>query len=467
MLKYKFPENFWWGAATSGPQSEGFHQKVHKNIMDYWYESEKTAFFDGVGPFTTSNFYETYREDIRLLKKVGMNSFRTSIQWTRLIKDFTTGEVDEAGSKFYSDMIDEFIKAGIEPVINLYHFDMPMELQQKYNGWYAREVVDLFVKYAAIAFDLFGDRVKYWAVFNEPMVVPEAAYMYGFHYPKYIGKGEDALQIIYHQVLATAKTIAVFKKSKAHENGAKISTILNLTPAYPATNGKADVEASEFVDDFFNNVFVETAIHGEFPQKLVEILKRDGVLWKSEDGDANIIKENTVDFLGVNYYHPRRVKARKEALADDAFEQWMPDRYFEPYDWPQKRINPYRGWEIYPQAIYDIAIVMRDKYPHTPWFISENGMGVEGEQQYRDESGKINDTYRISFYKEHLQWLHKAIAEGSHCFGYHAWCGFDCWSWNNAYKNRYGFIAVDLKTQKRSIKASGYWYQKVSENNGF
>lgn len=467
MKEYKFQEKFWWGAATSGPQTEGFHNKSHKNIMDYWFEVGREDFFEQVGPSVASNFYETYKEDIKLLKEIGMNSFRTSIQWTRLIKDLETGEIDQEGRIFYDNVINEFLNAGIEPIINLFHFDMPIELQQQYDGWSSRKVVELFVKYAETAFNLFGDRVKYWSVFNEPMVVPEAGYMYGFHYPKLIGEGKKAIQIIYHQVLATAKTIEVFRNSEASKNGAKISTILNLTPAYPATQSKEDVEASEFVDDFFNNIFVETAIKGKFPRKLVEVLEKDGVLWKSESGDDKIISENTVDFLGVNYYHPKRVKARVNALPELLSKQWMPDIYFEEYDWPEKRVNPYRGWEIFPKAIYDIAISMRDKYPNTPWFISENGMGVEGEEKYIDAAGKINDDYRIDFYEEHLAWLHQAITEGSKCFGYHAWTGFDCWSWNNAYKNRYGFIAIDLKTQKRTIKKSGYWFKKIIENNGF
>ncbi|MDL2276576.1 glycoside hydrolase family 1 protein [Breznakia sp. OttesenSCG-928-G09] len=466
MKEYKFPNNFWWGAATSGPQTEGFYGKAHKNIMDYWYETKKEDFFNGVGPDIASDFYHTYQDDIKLMKEIGMNSFRTSIQWSRLIKDLETGEIDKTAKKFYDNVIDSFIAAGIEPVINLYHFDMPIELQQKYDGWLSRETIDLFVLYAKQAFALFGDRVKYWAVFNEPMVVPEAGYMYGFHYPNKKGEGKKAVQIMYHEVLATAKTIQAFKESKAAANGGKICTILNLTPAYPASDDKADQEASQFVDDFFNNVFVETAINGKFPEALVKKLRKDGVLWKSETDDEHIIKENTVDFLGVNYYHPKRVMARKHALPKE-ITQWMPDLYFEEYDWPEKRINPYRGWEIYPKAVYDIAIMMKEKYPNTPWFMSENGMGVEGEENYRNEQGEIEDDYRIDFYKEHLTWLHKAIAEGSDCFGYHAWTGFDCWSWNNAYKNRYGFIGIDLKTQKRSIKKSGYWFKEVTEKNGF
>lgn len=467
MKEYRFPKKFWWGAATSGPQSEGFYGKPHKSIMDHWYEISKADFFDGVGPFIASNFYQTYREDIAMMKEIGMNSFRTSIQWTRLIKDFTTGEVDRQAKTFYDNVIDELLAAGIEPVINLYHFDMPEELQAKYDGWASRETIALFVKYAKVAFALFGDRVRYWAVFNEPMVVPEAGYMYGFHYPKKIGEGKLAVQIMYHQILTTAKTIEAFKQSKAAKHGAKISTILNLTPAYPATESAADLEASAFVDDFFNTIFVETAVHGTFPKQLVERLEEDGVLWEAQPEDAEIIANNTVDFLGVNYYHPKRVKARVSPLPKALQKGWMPDLYFEEYDWPEKRMNPYRGWEIYPQAIYDIAMTMKHKYPTMPWYISENGMGVEGEANYRNAEGRIIDDYRIAFYEEHLVWLHRAIAEGSNCFGYHAWTAFDCWSWNNAYKNRYGFIAIDLATQKRTIKQSGYWLKRVSEQNGF
>ena len=134
---------------------------------------------------------------------------------------------------------------------------------------------------------------------------------------------------------------------------------------------------------------------------------------------------------------------------------------------PGCRMNPYRGWEIYPKAIYDIAIHVRDHLSNIPWYISENGMGVEGEERFRNADGFIEDDYRIDFIKEHLQWLHKAMQEGSNCFGYHLWTPIDCWSWSNAYKNRYGFIALDLKTQEKTIKKSGDWIRDVIANHGF
>ncbi len=245
----------------------------------------------------------------------------------------------------------------------------------------------------------------------------------------------------------------------------QIGIILNLTPAYPRSDSEEDLNASHFADDFFNRSFLDPAVKGKFPETLVKVLEKDNVLWDSTEEEMEIIYHNTVDFLGVNYYHPKRVKAQEHP--EKYINPWNPDKYFEEYEWPEARMNPYRGWEIYPRALYDIAKNIQDNYGNIPWFISENGMGVEGEEKYKDTNGNIQDDYRIEFYKEHLAWLAKAIEEGSSCFGYHTWTALDCWSWNNAYKNRYGFISIDLETQKRNIKKSGYWYKKVSENNGF
>lgn len=463
--KYIFPEGFWWGSATSGPQSEGNFNKRNKNIFDYWYEIEPEAFFDRIGPDVTSNFYNSYKEDIAMIKEIGLNSLRTSIQWTRLIKNFETGEVDEDGVKFYNNVIDEIIKNGMIPVMNLHHFDLPIELYEKYGGWESKHVVDLFVKFAKVAFDLFADRVKYWTTFNEPIVIVEGEYLYKFHYPKIVD-GKKAMQVLYNLNLASAKVIKEYKDGGYGKDGGQIGIVLNLTPAYPrdAKNEK-DLEASKIADNFFNNSFLNPAVKGEFPKDLVKLLKDENVLWKYTNEELDIIKNYTVDFLGVNYYQPRRVKAKETDF--DNSNGWMPDKYFDNYEMPGRRMNIYRGWEIYPEAIYDIAINIRDNYNNIPWYISENGMGVEGEDKFINSEGYIEDDYRIDFLKEHLSYLHKAIEEGSNCFGYHSWTPIDCWSWTNAYKNRYGYIAVDLNTQKKTIKKSGKWIKEVSKNNGF
>lgn len=460
-IKYKFPKDFWWGSATSGPQSEGSFNKLHKNVFDYWYDIEPEAFFNKVGPEVASNFYNSYKEDLGMIKEIGLNSFRTSIQWTRLIKDFETAEPDEEGVRFYNAVIDECIKNDLKLVINLHHFDLPVELYDKYGGWESKKVVDLYVKFAKKAFELFGDRVKYWTTFNEPMVVVEGEYLYKFHYPK-ISDGKKAVQVMYNLNLASAKAIQAFREGK--QDG-KIGIVLNLTPSYPRSNSEEDLKAAAFAEDFVNRSFLDPSIKGEFPENLVKTLKKDKVIWESTEEELSIIKENTIDFLGVNYYQPRRVKAKEEKF--DEKRAWMPDKYFDNYEMPGRRMNPYRGWEIYPQSIYDIAINIRDNYNNIPWYISENGMGVEGEERYINEDGIIEDNYRIDFLKEHLAYLHKGIEEGSNCFGYHTWTPIDCWSWSNAYKNRYGFIALDLETQKKTIKKSGRWIKEVSLNNGF
>lgn len=462
--KFIFPENFLWGSATSGPQSEGRFNKKHDSVFDHWYDIEPDAFFDKVGPNVASNFYNSYKEDLAMIKEIGLNSFRTSIQWTRLIKDFETAEVDEDGVRFYNDMIDECLKNGLIPIINLHHFDLPVELYKKYGGWESKHVVDLFVKFAEKAFELFGDRVKYWTTFNEPIVVVEGQYLYKFHYPCLVD-GKKAAQVMFNINLASAKAIEAYRKGEYNKDGGKIGIVLNLTPSYPRSESKEDLAAAKFADDFFNNSFLDPAIKGKFPEYLVEKLTEDKVLWEATEEEIAIIKDNTIDFLGVNYYQPRRVKAKEEAY-DEALG-WMPDKYFDNYIMPGRRMNPYRGWEIYPEAMHDIAMNLKNNYNNIPWYISENGMGVEGEDRYKNEDGIIEDDYRIDFIKEHLEHLHRGIEEGSNCFGYHTWTPIDCWSWLNAYKNRYGYISVDLDTQKKTIKKSGRWIKEVTENNGF
>ena len=459
-----FPKNFLWGSATSGPQCEGNFNKAHKSVFDYWFEKEPEAFHNQIGPEITSNFYNSYKEDIKMLKDIGLNSFRTSIQWTRLIKDLESGEVDEDGVRFYNEVIDECIANEITPIMTLHHFDLPVELYEKYGGWESKYVVELFVKFAEKAFELFADRVKTWVTFNEPIVVVEGQYLYKFHYPLVVD-GKKAMQVLYNINLASAKAINAFKKGKYNKDNGQIGIILNLTPSYPRSNDEKDKVAAKFADDIFNNAFLNPAIKGEFPKSLVEILIKDEVIWNSTEEEMNIIKNNTIDFLGVNYYQPRRIKAKEEEF--DNSNGWMPDKYFDNYEMPGRRMNIYRGWEIYPEALYDIAINLKDNYDNIPWYVSENGMGVEGEEKYIGTDGVVQDDYRIEFIKEHLEFLHKGIQEGSNCFGYHMWTPIDCWSWMNSYKNRYGFIALDLSNQKKTIKKSGRWIKEVSKNNGF
>ena len=458
-VEYKFPKDFWWGTATSGPQSEGAADVDgrEKTIWDYWYEIEPERFHNNVGPEDTSTFYENYKKDIQLLKEVGNNSFRTSIQWSRLMPN---GVVNQNAVNFYNSVINELIENNIEPIINLFHFDMPMSMQEK-GGWENREVVDEYVKYATTCFELFGDRVKHWMTFNEPIVPVEGGYLYDFHYPK-VKDGKRAVQVAFNTILANAKAIKAYKDLNLD---GRIGIVLNLTPSYPrSTDNIEDVKAANIADLFFNRSFLDPSIKGEIPSELVKLLREYDVLPVVEEGDLELIKENTIDYLGVNYYQPRRIKAKESEVDNSVF---MPDWFFDNYEMPGRKMNPYRGWEIYEKCMYDICTNLRENYGNIPFYISENGMGVEGEEAYINDEGMVEDDYRIEFIKDHLKWLHKGIEEGANCQGYHLWTFIDCWSWSNSYKNRYGLIALDLPTQKRTIKKSGHWFKQLAENGGF
>ncbi len=462
-MDYQFPAGFWWGSAASGPQTEGVFEGDGKgaSIWDYWYQQEPEKFFNGVGPEKTSQVYTRYQEDIQLMKETGHTTFRTSIQWSRLFPQ-GKGEVNQKAVDFYNAYIDELIANGIEPFMNLYHFDMPMALQEK-GGWLNRETVDAYVAFAQTCFTLFGDRVKKWFTHNEPIVPVEGGYLYQFHYPNEINM-KHAVQVGFHETLASAKAIKVYHEMNLD---GEIGIILNLTPSYPRDeNDPEDVKAAQIADAFFNRSFLDPAVKGTFPEELVTIVKELDMVPAMEADDLQTIRENTIDLLGINYYQPRRIM-KKESPIDEA-KSPMPDDYFDNYDMPNKKMNPYRGWEIYEKGIYDILTNTRENYGNIKCYISENGMGVKGEERFVNADGVIEDDYRIEFVSDHLKYAHQAIQEGTNCVGYHMWTCMDNWSWTNAYKNRYGFISVDLANDaKRTVKKSGRWFKEVSDNNGF
>lgn len=459
-MKYAFPKEFWWGSASSAPQTEGETLSHGKSatVWDHWYSQQPTRFHNDVGPQDTSTFYKNWREDIALLKQLNHNTFRTSISWARLIPN-GRGEVNQEAVTFYNQVIDEMLAQGVQPFINLFHFDMPMAMQE-IGGWENRDVVQAYAKYADTCFELFGDRVKHWFTFNEPVVPVEGGYLYDFHYPNVVDF-KRAATVAYHTMLAHSLAVKAYR---ARNSGGEIGIILNLTPSYPRSQNPADLKAANIADLMFNRSFLDPALRGEYPQELVELLKKHDQLPACQQGDKALLQQGVVDLLGINYYQPRRIQCRDSMVNPES--PFMPEWFFDNYVMPGRKMNPHRGWEIYEQGIYDILTDLRENYGNPRCFISENGMGVENELRF-EQAGRIDDDYRIEFVSGHLKWLHRALQEGSGCLGYHMWTFIDCWSWMNAYKNRYGFIQLDLETQKRTVKKSGEWFAAVSKNNGF
>lgn len=454
-----FPKNFLWGAATSAPQTEGHSLLNGKSAStwDYWFEIAPEKFNENQGPKDTSNVYEMYRQDCQRMQDIGLNSLRTSISWTRLLPDGKN--LNQEAVKFYRDYFTCMLDHGVKPIINLFHFDMPMWLMQK-GGWESRKAVDAFAFYAKTAFEQFGDLVKMWTTFNEPMVHVECGYLYQFHYPAIVDF-KKAVQVGYHTLMAHVCAVKAFRQTITD---GQIGIILNISPAYARSDSPKDLAAKQAADLLNTQSFLDPAVKGEIPQELIDLVKLHELTPQVLPEDKALIKAYTVDFIGLNYYQPRRVKAPSQPLTPAK----MPENLYEPYDWPEKKINPYRGWEIYPQAIYDVAIMMKEQYNNIPWYVSENGMGVADEERFLNADGMIEDDYRIEFMQDHLEYLYKGIQAGSNCFGYHSWTFVDCWSWLNGYRNRYGFYRVDLDNNfERSIKKSGLWFKEVAHNNGF
>ncbi|RCA00783.1 glycoside hydrolase family 1 protein, partial [Klebsiella pneumoniae] len=246
MQQYQFPQGFLWGAAASGPQTEGVTNKRHRSIWDSWFAEQPERFYQQVGPQTVCDTYHQYPQDVALMKQTGFNSFRTSIQWSRLIADLETGAPDPDAVRFYHAYLDEMIANGIEPMINLYHFDMPEALQKQYGGFESAHVAELFARFARTAFSLFGHKVKYWITFNEPIVPVEGGYLYDFHYPCK-KDGRLAAQVAFNIMLAHAKAVTAYRELAL---AGEIGVVLNLTPSYTLTDSDADKKAAGYADLF-------------------------------------------------------------------------------------------------------------------------------------------------------------------------------------------------------------------------
>ena len=458
------PKDFFFGAAMSGPQTEGAYKSFGRieSIWDTWSDLDLGAFYNRVGSYGGNDLTGRFEEEFKLLKSLGLDSFRTSIQWTRLVDE--QGAMNPQGAAYYHELFAAAREAGIEPFVNLYHFDMPTCLFRR-GGWESREVVEAYAAYARIAFSEFGAEIEHWFTFNEPIVEPEARYQEGRWYP-FVADFTRARTVQYHISLAHCLAVHAFRELKTEgivRPDASIGMINNFTPPYTKDDpSEADLEAVRMTDGINNRWWLDIATAGHLPQDVLDTLDARGVHIPVRPGDEQILAQGIVDWLGFNYYQPTRV----QAPSSDTDDKGNPV-FAEPYVWSGAVMNESRGWEIYPKGIYDFAMKMTKDYPDLTWFVSENGIGIEEADAARGESGEILDaSYRVPFVRDHLKWVARAIDEGAKCLGYHYWGVIDCWSWNNAFKNRYGFVEVDLMHgYERRLKESAAWLKEVTRTH--
>lgn len=456
------PENFMLGAALSAWQSEGWSGKKESqdSYMDLWYKNNRHVWHDGYGPAVATDFRNRYKEDISYMKTIGLTHFRTSVNWSRFLTDYENAIVDEEYAAYVESMVDELIAQGVEPMICLEHYEIPAELFERYGGWESKHVVHLFEKYAEKVMERLGDRVRHWLTFNEPIVPQTRIYLDAIRYP-FEQNTQKWMQWNFHKTLATARVVKLFReKQLAERTGAKIGVILNPEVTYARSTAPHDQEAANKHDLFFNRMFLDPTIKGEYPKELYELMDKHDIAFTATDEDLDTIRSYTVDYVGLNLYFPHRVQARTAGWNEQV--PFHPRYYYDPFDLPGKKMNPYRGWEIFPRIMYDMAIRMKEEYGNIEWFIAENGMGVENEQRFKNAEGIIQDDYRIAFITEHLSWLLEAVREGVNCRGYMLWAFSDNVSPMNAFKNRYGLVSIDLENNRdRTMKKSAYWFQDV------
>ena len=454
------PPDFILGAAASAWQTEGWSGKKagQDSYLDLWYKQDRQVWHNGYGPAKATDFFNRYREDVALMKLAGLTHYRTSINWSRFMLDYEKGIVDEEYAAYIDNLLDEMHRQGIEPMICLEHYELPACLLEKYQGWSSKQVVEWFVLYADAVFARYAGKVKRWFTFNEPIVVQTRVYLDALRYP-YEQNTHTWMQWNHHKNLATAKVVKLFRE-KGYAG--TVGCILNPEVTYPRSRAPHDLRAAEMYDLFYNRVFLDPMVKGEYPAELFEVLEKHQVSWEYTDEELAIIRENTVDELGINLYYPHRVKAPSRAWHPET--PFHPAYYYEPFELPGRRMNKSRGWEIGPFIIYDMAMRIKNDYGNIPWFVAESGMGVENEGQFRNASGMIEDDYRIAFISEHLYQTLRARQDGANCQGYMLWAFTDNVSPMNAFKNRYGLVEIDLQNNRnRRAKKSLTWYRRISK----
>ncbi len=451
---YEIPNHFMIGTSSSAWQIEGCAGKKpgQESWAELFYQTNPHRWYDEIGPQKASDFYHHYQEDIATMAKFGMNTFRFTIQWPRFMQG---NEVNPDGLAYYQDVIDTIKAHGMKPIISLEHWDIPAKLFKEQDGWVSRKTIDAYLHYVDRALHAFHDDVDTWFAFTEPNIPIDNGYIHKIWYP-FVHDPQRAYQAHFHKILATAKAVAL-----AHQKYPNITmgAMAHMTPIYAASNDIRDVQAAYYTDLFEVRLYLDAYLKGEIPSEIFTELKKYNCLFAYGPNDLEIIHENPVDLLGIDYYFPIRVQARNTPYEGP----FCSKVYYEDYVWPEREYNANRGWEIYPKAILDVGRRIQKDYGNKPWFVSENGIGTEGEDRYRNDKGYIDDDYRIDFIQRHLGYALQAKEEGCNVHGYLIWSFIDNLSAINAFKNRYGLLELDLNTYQRIPKKSLYWLQNVMQ----
>ncbi|PRR83603.1 glycoside hydrolase family 1 protein [Clostridium vincentii] len=455
MRTYTIPKTFTLGAAVWAQGTEGAYNEDEKSltVMEQFALDEPNRMQGGIGPFETLNWYHDYKKYVDIMSEMGLESFRTSITWARLIPD---GEnVNEKAIEFYRNYFKYIKGKGIKLWVVLYWFDMPVYLEN-IGGFSNRKVVDSFVRYSKKAIELFNEYVDIFYVYNEPGVDLMFKYQEEMCYPNEVDF-DKSCQAQYNMIVAHGMVVNEFKKLGL--NNCKIGSVVDVKYIYPRSKNIFDLKAKRYFEILQEEAWLYPLILGKFSDELFQIYKEHKINIDMEDGDLEIIQNNTISVLGINNYFPERVKA-KESIPNPNAPLTM-HTFYDNHIMHGRRMNLFRGWEIYPQSIYDTLMKIKEKYNNIECYITENGMGVQEEERFRGKDGVIQDDYRIEYVTEHLESCIKALNDGSNLKGYHMWSFIDLWSPSNQFLNCYGFVEYNLITKESKLKKSASWYKEL------
>ena len=441
---YQFPPSFVWGSATSAYQIEG-SPTADGAGPSIWQRFAHT-------PGNTSNgdtgdvacdHYRRFESDVALMKELGMQSYRFSIAWGRVLPQ-GTGPLNEKGMDFYERLVDCLLAHGIAPMATLYHWDLPEALDNR-GGWLNPDIAQWFADYASLVFRRLDDRVKLWCTLNEPWVVTDGGYLHGTLAPGHRNLYEAPIAT-HHLMRAHGAAVQAYRAIGRHQ----IGLVVNIEPKHAASNSPLDLAATRRADAYMNRQYLDAAFLGRYPQEMGDIFGDAWPQWPQ--ADMELIRQ-PIDFLGLNYY-TRSVNRHDENA------------------WPVKATavrQPHAtitetGWEVYPQGLTETLLWLKNRYGDLPLYVTENGSAFYDPPVA--EGDRLDDPLRVAYLRKHLRALHDAIAQGVNLRGYYAWSLLDNLEWSHGFSKRFGLVHVNLQTQQRTPKASAKFYSRVIASHG-
>lgn len=443
-----FPEGFLWGAATAAHQIEGspLADGAGPSIWTRFAHTPGMTLNGDTGDIACDH-YRRWKDDVALMKRLGLQAYRFSVSWSRILPE-GTGRVNQAGVDFYSRLVDELLANGIEPLLTLYHWDMPAALDDR-GGWLNRDCADWFAEYGSVLYRALDGRVKKWVTLNEPWVITDGGYLHGALAPGHRSRFEAP--IASHNLMrAHGAAVQAYRAIGKHE----IGLVVNIEPKYAATDSAADAAAVKRAHAYMNEQYLDPALLGSYPPELREIFGEAWPEWPAEDYE--LIKQK-LDFVGINYYTRSVTQDAVSYPLNTGVVRQPSGTYTE------------TGWEVFPQGLTDTLTWFKQRYGDIPMYVTENGAAFfDPPVAEPDASGerRVRDPLRMDYLQKHLSAIHDAIQAGCDIRGYMVWSLLDNLEWSLGYSKRFGVVHVNYATQERTPKDSAKWYSNVIATHG-